>query len=147
MRMKVYNIIKERKKERIRMEKFYKVVGKPNKEEIEKFDSDNGVFYRFQNPNRELTSESKSWGMIYESEEEAEEDGYEALPGKSCCSTFEEVLSYTSSFDEDYVLLVFDGVDTGVDGDDGEYVAEYVRPVAVWDFEDVREYANKNNLW
>ena len=56
-------------------------------------------------------------------------------------------MSYTSSFDEDYVLLVFDGVDTGVDGDDGEYVAEYVRPVAVWDFEDVREYANKENLW
>lgn len=136
---------------------FYKVDSKPTKELIEKFDNDNNTFYRFQEPERKLTSRSKSWGMIYSSAKEAirycEEYGWTkeeaVLPGKSCMPTFKEIISgkWITQFNNEFVLLVFEGEDTGVTGHDGEYVAKYNKKVAVWNYEDVVEYAKENNLW
>lgn len=124
----------------------YKVTGKPTPEQIEKFDNDEHIFYRFQNPHRKLTSRSKSWGMIYSSAKEAETDGYEVLPGKSCTDTFNSLLNWLQYYDKDYVLLIFKGYDTRVTGDDGEYVAEYNNKIAVWDYNEAIEYA-QNNIW
>lgn len=129
----------------------YKVNGVPNKEYIEKFDNDEHIFYRFQNPYIRLTSRSKSWGMIYNSEREArkaykDEDLYPddaILNGKSCMPTFEEIINYSQFYSNDDVLLVFYGADTYQTGHDGEYVARYYNKVAVWSIADFKEYANK----
>jgi hypothetical protein len=129
----------------------YKVNGAPTKEDIEKFDNDEHIFYRFQNPYIRLTSRSKSWGMIYDSEREArkayKDDDLNPddaiLNGKSCMPTFEEIISYSQYYSNDDVLLVFNGTDTFETGHDGEYVATYEGKVAVWSMVDVNEYANK----
>jgi len=131
----------------------YKVAGKPTEEMVEKFNEDNHIFFRFQNPNRELDQDSKSWGMIYSSEEEArencEDDGLSedeaVLPGKSCMDTLEGVWNWADQFDDSYVILVFEGTDTGVSGHDDEYVAEFIKPVAVWSIEDCYNYIYRND--
>lgn len=132
----------------------YKVNGKPTAELINKFDEDDHIFYRFQNPHYKLTSHSKSWGMIYSSAREAmvnaEQDGLTreeaVLPGKSCMPTFKEILHWIDQFDDNDVLLIFNGSDTRVSGHDDEYVATYYNKVAVWSITDVAKYAYKN-LW
>jgi hypothetical protein len=129
----------------------YKVTGTPIMEDIEKFDNDEHVFYRFQNPYIKLTSRSKSWGMIYDTEREArkaykDEDlnpDDAILNGKSCMPTFEEIIHFSQFYSKDDVLLVFYGTDTRETGHDGEYVATYYNKVAVWSMEEVDKYADK----
>lgn len=134
----------------------YKINEVPTKELVEKYDSDRDIFFRFQNPEWELTRDSKSWGMIFSSEEEAirdaEEWGYTeeeaVLPGKSCMNTLENVWRYADQFNDDYVMLVFEGEDTGINGHDDEFVAEFIKPIAVWSIEDCYNYLynNKTNV-
>lgn len=124
----------------------YKVNGVPTQELIEKLDNNDNIFFRFQEPHQKLTSRSKSWGMIYSTEREAIADGCEILPGKSCMPTFAEILRWLDYYCKDYILLAFEGNDTGYTGHDGEYVATYYKKVAVWNFEDVKKYAEEN-LW
>lgn len=86
--------------------------------------------------------------MIFSSAEEARECAEEwgmdedeaVLPGKSCGFTLKEVMRWADQFGYDDVLLIFEGVDTGVSGHDGECVAEYIAPVAVFSMQDVVEY-------
>lgn len=127
----------------------FKVNSKLTKEMVEKFDKDRGIFYRFQNPNYEIEGEyTQSWGMIFSSAKQARECAEEwgmgedeaVLPGKSCGFTLEEVMRWVDQFGYDDVLLVFEGVDTGVSGHDGEWVAEYISPIAVFSMQDVVEY-------
>lgn len=121
---------------------------------VEKFDQDRGIFYRFQNPNYEIEGEyMQSWGMIFSSAKEARECAEEwgmsedeaVLPGKSCGFTFKEVMRWSEQFGDDDVLLAFEGVDTGVSGHDGEWVAEYIAPVAVFSKQDALEYYCKED--
>jgi len=131
----------------------WKVDTKITNELINKFDEEDGVFYRFQNKDYDISGDyEESWGMIYSTKYEAMED-YESmdlnpedavLPGKSCMTTFDEIMSFISSFDSDFVLLIFDGCDTFAEGHDGEYVAEYVAPRAVIDFNEAIEFAQEN---
>lgn len=131
----------------------FKVNSKLAKELVEKFDEDRGIFYRFQNPKYAIEGEyTQSWGMIFSSAEEARECAEEwgmdedeaVLPGKSCEYTFKGVMNYACQFGADDVLLVFEGIDTGVNGHDGEWVAEYVAPVAVFSMQDALEFFEKN---
>jgi hypothetical protein len=129
----------------------YKVNGVPNKEDIENFDKDSSIFYRFQNPYNRLTSRSQSWGMIFGSKAEALRDCEEwgmtkeeaILNGKSCMLTFDEILNFSSEFSYDDVLLIFEGSETNETGHDGELVATYYKKIAVWNKIDVSNYANK----
>lgn len=131
----------------------FEVNSKLTKELVEKFDEDRGIFYRFQNPNFEIEGEyTQSWGMIFSSAEEAkecaEEWGYDeedaVLPGKSCMDTFEGIIGFIDEFSYEDVLLVFEGEDTYVEGHDGEYVAEYLKPVAVFSMDDVVKFYEKS---
>ena len=125
--------------------------------EIEKFDNDKNVFYRFQNPNFEVGEES--WGMIYNTREEAieacmeenecsyeEAEDYAILPGKSCMPTFEGILNFASSFDDDYVLLIVAGEDTRYTGHDDEYVARYDSTITTLSMDEVVELATEMDL-
>lgn len=126
----------------------YKVNGAPRKELIEKYNNDPNIFFRFQEPHQKLTSRSCSWGMVFQSKAEAIRDCGEwgmspeeaILPGKSCTDTLEGLQNWVCEFDNDYVVLVFEGTDTGVNGHDGEYVATYHKKIAVWSIEDVKKY-------
>lgn len=134
----------------------FKVNSKLTEELVEKFDDDRGIFYRFQNPAYAIEGEyMQSWGMIYPSAEEAiadaEWEGWEnpedaVLPGKSCWDTFRNLMSGNTilAFSNTDVILVFEGCDTGVEGHDGEYVAEYISPVAVFSMQDAIEFYNTN---
>ena len=130
----------------------YKVNGKPNFKNINKFDDDEEIFYRWQNPYNKNTSRSCSWGMIYESKREAikaadGDEEYAILPGKSCMPTFKEILNWMGCFGEKDVLLIFKGYDTRCTGHDGEYVATYCKKVAVWSYEDVLNFVNENEKY
>lgn len=132
----------------------YTVTDKPTEKIVEKFNKDNHIFFRFQNPNWELNQNSKSWGMIYSSEEEAieccEDDGLTedeaVLPGKSCMNTLEGIWEWADRFNFDTdIVLVFEGDDTGVNGHDDEYVAEFIKPIAVWSIKDCYNYIYKGD--
>ena len=125
--------------------------------EIEKFDNDKNVFYRFQNPDFEVGEES--WGMIYNTREEAieaymeendcsyeEAEEYAILPGKSCMPTFEGILNFASSFDDDFVLLIFKGEDTRYTGHDDEYVARYDETITTLSMDEVVDLLNEMDL-
>lgn len=135
----------------------FNVNGKPSKEKIEKYDDDRFVFYRFQKKEYEIEGEyTESWGMVFGSKQEAIDstDDWDmepdemVLPGKSCMTTFKEILNWISeySYGNDYVLLVFNGSDTYATGHDGEYVAEYYDEIEAWDINDVSNYANEH-IW
>lgn len=131
----------------------FKVDSKLSKELVEKFDEGRGIFYRFQNPNYEIEGEyAQSWGMIFSSAEEARECAEEwgmdedeaVLPGKSCEYTFKDIMNWVCQFGANDVLLVFEGFDTGVYGHDGEWVAEYEAPVAVFSMQDALKFYKEN---
>lgn len=124
----------------------FKVDSKITANVIEKFDDDKNIFYRFQNPEYEIAGQyTQSWGSIFSSADEAiecaEEWGYEkedaVLPGKSCMDTFEGLMSgnWILQTGDNDVLLVFRGSDTYTTGHDGEFVAEYEEPIAVFSLE------------
>lgn len=126
---------------------------KLSKDLIEKFDEEDGVFYRFQNPDYDITGEyAQSWGMIFSSAEEARENAEEwgleeneaVLPGKSCMETFSDIMKFVTNFEDSDVLLVFDGVDTYEYGHDGEFVAKYIAPRAVISMQDAVEFYENN---
>lgn len=131
----------------------YEAKNKLTKKIVEKFDEDKNIFYRFQNPNFEITGEYKqSWGMIFSSAEEAREAAEDwglteeeaILPGKSCMDTFEGIMNFIDQFTEKDVLLVFEGTDTYVEGHDGEFVAEFEKEIAVFSMQDVVKFYKKN---
>jgi hypothetical protein len=92
-------------------------------------------YFRFQNPKRELTSESKSWGMIYMSEKEAIEEGSYVLEGKSCVSKPTDLIDWMQSYNNSYVILAFKGEYVG-EGHDGEDVVKFREAVEVYDFDE-----------
>ena len=125
--------------------------------QIEKFDNDENVFYRFQNPDFEVGTES--WGMIYNTREEAieacmeendcsyeEAEEYAILPGKSCMPTFESILDFARWYDDDYVLLIFRGVDTRYTGHNEEYVARYDETIVELTMSEVMELVDEMDL-
>lgn len=126
------------------MSKVFKKLDQCTVEDLEKFDDMENVFFRFHDPRRRLSSRSKSWGMIYSSEAEARREYKEMdldpdeaiLPGKSCTDTAEELLNWITEFDNDYVVIVFNGVDTRVIGHDGETVATYINKIKTYLIED-----------
>ena len=131
----------------------FEVNEKLTKERIELLDESDDIFYRWQNPEWEIEGEyTQSWGMLFSSAEEAREDSenwgiskdYAILPGKSCTKTFSSIMDWSDQFDNSFVLLVFKGRDTYVYGHAGEYVAEYISPVAIFSFEDALEFYNNN---
>lgn len=88
-------------------------------------------YFRFQNPNRILTEDSKSWGMIYSSEKEAIEEGSDVLEGKSCVDSPEKLIDWSNYYDSKYyVVLAFKGEYNGT-GHDGEDVVKYKETVEV----------------
>lgn len=139
----------------------FKVNAKLTQDLIDEFDSDDTIFYRFQNPNYAIEGDyTSSWGMIYESSEEARRSASEfnwdeedaVLPGKSCMNTFENLMvgCWINQYDlETDVLLVFKGWNTGHTGHDGEFVAEYIEPVAVFSLKDACSFyeAYLNQTW
>lgn len=136
---------------------YYKPNSKLSEEIIERFDNDDFIFWRFQCKDWEITGDyEESFGMIYDNREEAIEDymyehecsyeeaeEYAILPGKSCMPTFIGIMDFYKAFDKDFVLMAFEGSDTGITGHDGEYVAEFYEPVAIFSYEDAIEYATK----
>lgn len=133
----------------------YPVNSKMTLELMEKFDEDRNIFYRWQNPTYEIAGEfTQSWGMIFSSEQEArecaEEWGYTEdemiLPGKSCMDTLEHIVSFAAEFSDTDVLLVFRGADTWVTGHDGEYVARFDEPIAVFSMADILDFCKQNEI-
>ena len=125
----------------------YEVNNKPTIEKIEKYDSMNNVYYRFQMKDWEMGTQS--WGMIYSSAEEAiencEDDGLTedeaVLNGKSCCSTAKGLMNFICSFDKDFRVLVLDGNYVG-EGHDGEDVVNVNEILEIWDFDEFADVTN-----
>lgn len=125
----------------------YEVNNKPTVEKIEKYDHDSNIYYRFQMKDWEMGTES--WGMIYDSAEEAmeayEEEGLDpedaVLNGKSCCSTAKDLFNFIDSFDEDFRVLVMEG-DWVEEGHDGEDVIGVTKVLEIWDFNQFEHVMN-----
>lgn len=117
----------------------YEVNNKPTIDKIKKYDEERNIYYRFQMKDWEMGTQS--WGMIYNSAEEAieccEDDGLTpeiaVLNGKSCCSTAKELSQFSSSFDSDFRVLVVEG-DWVAYGHDDEDVVDISEIKEVWDF-------------
>ena len=127
----------------------WNVTGTATEEKVNKYNADKYVYFRYQDKDYELGS--KSWGMIYGSEEEAREayieDGLNPddaiLNGKSCCSDSDTALSFASEFDESVnVILVLTGRWVQV-GHDGEDVIEVEEVLDVWDYDEFCKVAYK----
>lgn len=119
----------------------YEVNNKPSIEKIESYDNDNYIYYRFQMKDWEMGTQS--WGMIYNSAEEAiencEDDGLTedeaVLDGKSACFTAKELMDFVCQFDKDFRVLVLNGNRVG-EGHDGEDVIEVNEVLEIWDFDE-----------
>ncbi|MCC0736683.1 hypothetical protein KGF36_18840 [Clostridioides sp. ZZV14-6009] len=118
----------------------YQVNGKPTKSKVEEYDEGRYTFYRFQCKDWEMGT--KSWGMIYNTEEESTEDDCEILEGKSCCETAKELVSYMSFFGNDFRVLVVEGDCVG-EGHDGESVVDISRIVEIWGFNDFIKFMDE----
>lgn len=114
----------------------YEVNNKPTIDKIENFDDERNTYYRFQNKDWEMGTQS--WGMIYSSPEEAIEDGSTVLNGKSCCSTAKELYNFMDYFDADFNVLILEG-DWVEEGHDGEDVVEVSSIKEIWSFEDFKK--------
>lgn len=119
---------------------FYEVTSQPTIDKINGYDNDNNIFYRFQM--KDLEMGSRSWLMMYSSEDEAIEcckyDGLTrdeaVLNGKSACSTAKELMSYVYFFDKDFRVMVLSGHRIGT-GHDGESVVDVNKVIEIWDFD------------
>lgn len=111
----------------------YEVNNIPTAEKIEEYNRDKNTFYRFQCKDWEMGT--KSWGMIYSTQEEAIEDGSTVLDGKSCCRTANELYRFKNEFDNDFHVLVVKGwyVEEGHDGED---VVDIEEITEIWSRED-----------
>mgnify|MGYP000949121394 CR=1 FL=1 len=114
----------------------YKKIDKCTIEELRKLDGMKDVFFRFHDPNRRISSRSKSWGMIFESAQEALSCDSTVLDGKSCTGKAEELMSWKQEFDEDYVIIAFVGCNTRETGHDGETVATYYKKLKCFSYSD-----------
>ena len=114
----------------------YEVNNKPTIDKIENFDDERNTYYRFQNKDWEMGTQS--WGMIYSTPEEAIEDGSTVLNGKSCCSTAKELYNFMDYFDTDFNVLILEG-DWVEEGHDGEDVVEVSSIKEIWSFEDFKK--------
>ena len=115
------------------MAELYKVNNVPTIEKIRLYDEDNNKYYRFQEKGLEIGT--KSWEMLYSTEEEALEDGATVLNGKSCCSTATKLHGFRFEFDADYHVLVLTGQFVEV-GHDDEDVVDVEEIVEIWSYED-----------
>lgn len=120
----------------------WEVNNKPSLDKINKYNEEAKVYFRYQDKDYSLGT--KSWGMIYGSEEEAreayEEEGLNPddaiLNGKSACSTSNEALSFASEFYESVnVVLVLTGSYVE-EGHDGEDVIDVDEVLEVWDYDE-----------
>ena len=126
----------------------YEVNNMPTMEKINKYDEDRYTYYRFQEKDWEMGTES--WGMVFSTREEAIEDceewGYTPetaiLNGKSCCDTAKELLSYCDRFDKDFRVLVLTG-NYVEEGHDSESVVDVDEIVEIWDYDDFIKVANE----
>lgn len=137
----------------MKKELIFEVTGKANAKDIVKYTDMENVWFRFQNPCNAIKGEyTQSWGMIYDSAEEAiencEDDNLTedeaVLSGKSCMPSLHEIMNWSQYYNNSDVLLIFKGYDTRETGHDGEYVAEYDELVAVWSMEDVIKFYTDN---
>lgn len=119
----------------------YEVNNKPTAEKIERYNEESNVYFRFQEKDWEMGTQS--WGMIYSSAEEAieccEDDGLTpetaVLNGKSCCDTAQELMNFTQCFDRDFRVLVLTGSYVE-EGHDGESVVDVDEILEIWDYDD-----------
>lgn len=111
----------------------YEVNNTPTAEKIEEYNRNKNTFYRFQCKDWEMGT--KSWGMIYSSEEEALEDGSTVLDGKSAWSTAKKLYNMRLDFDNDFCVMVLQGSDVET-GHDGESVVDVENIVEIWSRED-----------
>lgn len=126
------------------MSKVFTKIDKCTVEDLRKFNDMENAFFRFHDPERRLSSRSKSWEMGYHSEAEARReyknmdlDPDDAiLNGKSCTDTAGELLNWSFSFGNGDVVIVFKGVDTRTIGHDGETVATYIKKLKTYDLKD-----------
>lgn len=124
----------------------YNVNNKPSEDKIEKYNEDNYTYFRFQCKDWEIGT--KSWGMIFATEEEAIEEseswGIEKpiLNGKSCCSTAEDLYSIAEQFDKDFRVLVLNG-NYVEEGHDGEDVVDVKEIIEIWDYDDFFKIMNE----
>ena len=123
------------------MSEIYKVNGVPNLEKINEYDEQSNIYYRFQCKNWEMGT--KSWGMVFTSEEDALENCEEwgmspedaILNGKSACSTANHLWDFAQYFDKDFRVLVLNG-DYVEEGHDGEDVISVNDILEIWDYND-----------
>jgi len=115
--------------------KIYTVNNKPTAEKITDYNYNSGVFFRIQDPDYEMGTQS--WGMIYSTPEEAIEDGSTVLEGKSCFRTARELNGYNGTFADNCVVLVFSGWDAGY-GHDGEDLADVDEILEIWNMQEFK---------
>jgi hypothetical protein len=125
-----------RAKGEVKMKKVFKKIDKCSVELLRELSKQKNVFFRFHDPKRRLSSRSKSWGMVFESEREALSCGSTVLNGKSCVKDAEKLMEWKRSFDNSYVVVAFEGQDTKEEGHDGEMVATYYKKVKCFSYED-----------
>jgi len=98
---------------------------------------DNGYFFRFQNSHVRLTSNSKSFPMCYSTATEAKKAGERVINGKSCTDRVSTLKNWQCEFNNDDVILIFEGNDTRETTDDyNEICATFYKSIAVWSMED-----------
>lgn len=118
------------------MKKVFKKIDKCSVELLRELSEQKNVFFRFHDPKRRLSSRSKSWGMVFESEREALSCGSTVLNGKSCVKDAEKLMEWKRNFDDTYVIIAFEGWDTGETGHDGEIVATYYKKIKCFSYQD-----------
>lgn len=124
----------------------FKKIDKCTEELLNSLSEKENIYFRFHDPKRRISSRSKSWGMIYTSEREAIADGSDILYGKSCVETAAELMDWKNYFDENYVVIAFEGIDTRQSGHDGETVSTYQGKVATFSYQDfVNMFEEKHN--
>lgn len=117
----------------------YTVNNQPTIQKIKEYNEQDNVYFRFQNSEWEMGE--KSWGMIFDSEEDAIENCEEwgmtpeeaILDGKSACYTSTQALNFASNFDKEFVVLVLKGSYVQ-DGHDEEPVIDVKEILEVWDY-------------
>jgi len=114
----------------------YKKLDLCSPEVLEKLSHSDGVFFRFHDPNRRMSTRTKSWGMYFESAHEAVKNGGTILDGKSCENSPEELMRWATSFDNSYIVIAFYGHDTRKAGHDGETVATYYKKLKAFSYGD-----------
>ncbi|HBY21291.1 MAG TPA: hypothetical protein DEG71_09865 [Clostridiales bacterium] len=124
--MEINNIIQE---------DHYPVNNFPTIDKIRMYDDDNTIYYRFQMPEWEMGT--KSWGMIYDSEEEALENGGTVTEGKSACEKARFSYSfYSDAFGNTDRMLILKGYSLGRGPDQEEELVVVEEILEIWSYRD-----------